>query len=36
MKFKILKYLENNRKYYGLEIIAYDKNKALKYIHTKV
>ena len=36
MKFKILKYLENNKKYYGLEIIAYDKNKAHKYIHTKI
>lgn len=35
MKFKILKYLENN-KYYGLDIIAYNKNKAHKYIHTKI
>lgn len=35
MKFKILKYLKNNKKYYGLEIIAYDKNKAHEYIHPK-
>ena len=36
MKFKILKYLENNKKYYGLVIIAYFKNKAHKYIYTKI
>ena len=29
MKFKILKYLENDKKYYGLEIIVYKKTRLL-------